>query len=233
MFTKGLRSCMRKRDAVSGIKICYAKDKIQQRHAAVTAHQWENNIKFWTIYMHACTDTHPRPHTGCTNPRCRVTASTKFCMVAPNICGPWVWNLLHITLLAPRILRWLIDFWKICELLPEHTHVVLPNHSSCNNFCFKNMVIKEVCKGSILKSEATFPCDKCTNNCACTKSQMNKLHTVSMTRLFCEHLYLLLIPCIFLQLTHQPTYALNKIQFVTTIKLLHVSAPGCHPQGVY
>jgi len=41
----------------------------------------------------------------------------KFCVVAPNICGSLVWNLLHVTLLEPKILRWLLDFWKICGLL--------------------------------------------------------------------------------------------------------------------
>lgn len=44
---------------------------------------------------------------------------------------------------------------------------------------------------------------------------------------------MLLIQCLFLQLIHQPTYALNKIQFITSIKLIHVSALGCHPQGVF
>jgi hypothetical protein len=34
--------------------------------------------------------------------------ATKFCTAAPNICGWSVW-----LLLAPRILRWLLDFWKI------------------------------------------------------------------------------------------------------------------------
>ena len=43
---------------------------------------------------------------------------------------------------------------------------------------------------------------------------------------------ILLILCIFLQLIHQPRNALNKIQFMTSIKLLHVSAPGCHPQEI-
>ena len=33
--------------------------------------------------------------------------------------------------------------------------------------------------------------------------------------------------------THQPTNAPNKIQSITSIKLLHVSAPRCHPQGVF
>jgi len=28
-----------------------------------------------------------------------------------------VWNLLHVTILARRILRWLPDFWKICAPL--------------------------------------------------------------------------------------------------------------------
>jgi hypothetical protein len=27
--------------------------------------------------------------------------------------------------------------------------------------------------------------------------------------------------------------AINKIQFMTRIKILHVSALGCHPQGVF
>jgi hypothetical protein len=34
-------------------------------------------------------------------------------------------------------------------------------------------------------------------------------------------------------LTHPPTNALNKIQFMTGFKLLNVSASGCHLQGVF
>jgi hypothetical protein len=29
-------------------------------------------------------------------------------------CGSVVWNLLDATVLAPRIVRWFVDFWKIC-----------------------------------------------------------------------------------------------------------------------
>jgi hypothetical protein len=43
--------------------------------------------------------------------------------------------------------------------------------------------------------------------------------------------FMFFIPCIFPKLIHQPTYALHKIQYKTSIKLLHVSAPGCHRQG--
>jgi hypothetical protein len=35
--------------------------------------------------------------------------------VALNICGPTVWNLVRVAQsVAPVILRWLVDFWKIC-----------------------------------------------------------------------------------------------------------------------
>jgi hypothetical protein len=42
----------------------------------------------------------------------------------------------------------------------------------------------------------------------------------------CNQNFVLLIPCVFLQLIRQPTNALNKIKFMTSIKLLNVSAPG-------
>ena len=34
------------------------------------------------------------------------------------------------------------------------------------------------------------------------------------------------------ELTHQTTYTLNKIQFMTSINLLQVSAPEFYPQGL-
>jgi len=73
---------------------------------------------------------------GCINP-----GSIILCAVVPNVfniitapsrkfhmtgsqlvhdCGSSALNsieLLHVTLLASRIWRWLLDFWKICELL--------------------------------------------------------------------------------------------------------------------
>ena len=35
----------------------------------------------------------------------------------PTICRSTVWNMRHVVFLAPRNLRWLLDFWKLCELL--------------------------------------------------------------------------------------------------------------------
>ena len=44
-----------------------------------------------------------------------------FSTVVPNICGSSVWNFFRITLLAPRIVGWLLNFWKIlCSSTVSH-----------------------------------------------------------------------------------------------------------------
>jgi hypothetical protein len=37
--------------------------------------------------------------------------------VVVNVFGLSVWNFLHVTILAPRILKWLLRFWVICAAL--------------------------------------------------------------------------------------------------------------------
>jgi len=54
---------------------------------------------------------------GCTNPGRQVSVATKYRTVTRNACGFSVLNLLHVTLLAPRILRWSLDFWNFCAPL--------------------------------------------------------------------------------------------------------------------
>ena len=44
--------------------------------------------------------------------RRQVDVATIFCTVTPDICGPSVCNVLHVTALAPRILRWFLIFGK-------------------------------------------------------------------------------------------------------------------------
>jgi hypothetical protein len=39
-----------------------------------------------------------------------------------KIYGSSVWNLVHVTLLGPRIMKWLLDFWNICAFLPLCKH---------------------------------------------------------------------------------------------------------------
>jgi len=49
---------------------------------------------------------------GCRNPGHQLTMVNKFCSVAPSTC-----NLLHLNFLMSSILRWHLDFWKICAPL--------------------------------------------------------------------------------------------------------------------
>jgi hypothetical protein len=44
--------------------------------------------------------------------------------------------------------------------------------------------------------------------------------------------FIIPVPRVFLKFIHRLTNALNKIQSITNIKILHVSALGFHPQGV-
>jgi hypothetical protein len=47
----------------------------------------------------------------------RFTLATEFYAVLPHICGLLEWNLHYFTLPVPRILRGLLEFWKVCVLL--------------------------------------------------------------------------------------------------------------------
>jgi len=47
----------------------------------------------------------------CTKPRPQVMWANKFCTMVPNIYWYLVWGLLHVNLLAPEILTWLLLFF--------------------------------------------------------------------------------------------------------------------------
>jgi len=51
-----------------------------------------------------------------------VARVTEFGAVTPNICGPSVWNLLVLSVLASTILGLSLDFWKLCAPLVYPTH---------------------------------------------------------------------------------------------------------------
>jgi len=55
----------------------------------------------------------------------QVTVVTKFCMVVPDICVSSVFNWHLVSLLEPRILRWLPYFCKIYAPLDLHIAVML------------------------------------------------------------------------------------------------------------
>jgi hypothetical protein len=73
-------------------------------------------------------------------PGSHVARATNFCTVAPNICGFSVWNVRHGTLLAPKIFRWLLDFWKICGPV-RYTFVALWVFMECTGttLCYRTL----------------------------------------------------------------------------------------------
>ena len=81
------------------------------------------------------TISHIQQKQRCTKPRGHVAAASKFCMFVPNIRGCSVWTSLHVTLLVPRILRWLLD-------IPEHLCVPEQkgNGKTCQNIKFRTFL---------------------------------------------------------------------------------------------
>ena len=69
---------------------------------------WGNGKCFWWLFW----ENNSKDERD-TSRWCYITLATKFYMVPTNLYGSLVWNLIHVTLLAPRILLWLHDFWKI------------------------------------------------------------------------------------------------------------------------
>jgi len=82
--------------------------------------------------------------------RCQVAITIKFCMVSSNacvrartcvcVCGASVQELLHVTILEPTILRWLLHFWKFMHpsQLQHHKNQAHHMHSTftieCHSF---------------------------------------------------------------------------------------------------
>ena len=66
-------------------------------------------------------------------------------MVVPNVRGSSVRKLLHVSLLAHRILMWLLVFWKICKPLAMGQagcmYSILAISARCNIFIYKGMSI--------------------------------------------------------------------------------------------
>jgi hypothetical protein len=64
------------------------------------------------------------PDQECTkNPGCHIAWAATF-------FGSSVWNLLHVTILVPRVLRCLLYFWKLCEPLVMITFFHILSKSS-------------------------------------------------------------------------------------------------------
>ena len=89
---------------------------------------------------------------GAQIPGHQVPMNNGLCTMAPSICGSSVWDILYVTILSPRILRWLLDFCNICAiLLIEYPCVVF-----CA-FCksWKYVQLESLCCSVLLHLEPT------------------------------------------------------------------------------
>jgi len=66
----------------------------------------------WRLLQKKCRVEQRRTHPGR-----KVARATKFCTVVPNIYASSVWNWFHVIHLAPRRLRWHLNFSLICASL--------------------------------------------------------------------------------------------------------------------
>jgi hypothetical protein len=61
---------------------------------------------------------------GCTNPGHQVAVATNFLTLVPDIFGSSIKNLLHVTFVAPIILRRFMDFGKFMYPWLRHTLIL-------------------------------------------------------------------------------------------------------------
>jgi hypothetical protein len=57
-------------------------------------------------------------------PERQVKVAVKFCTVAPNTSWTYVWNLLQVTLVAPKVSRWPLDSWATCAVHSNNNEVM-------------------------------------------------------------------------------------------------------------
>lgn len=72
--------------------------------AELFPHEYSVALQF---FQRMCDGSHI-PYQARTHPGRQVAWATTVCMMASNVCGSSVWILLHVALLAHRILRWLL-----------------------------------------------------------------------------------------------------------------------------
>ena len=66
---------------------------------------------------------------GFRKPKSQAALLTKFYRLAPNNFGPSAWNLLHITILTPKILKWLLDFLKFVIMYLRRAAIMATDRS--------------------------------------------------------------------------------------------------------
>ena len=72
--------------------------------------------RLWRIHHSSFSKLHNARYLlsqGSTNSETQFARANTFCTSAHIICGSLVWDLAYDSLPSPRLLRWLLDFWKI------------------------------------------------------------------------------------------------------------------------
>jgi hypothetical protein len=62
------------------------------------------------------------PSHRCTNLLLQVARTNRFSIVVSKVRGSSTWNLFHVTFLVTTILKYSLDFWKICVPLSQIAH---------------------------------------------------------------------------------------------------------------
>lgn len=119
-----------KMDIATAYNKCAPYMYIHEVHIGTQYHYFKN--KSWEKNLHRIWQ------------ECQVTMATRFCMVVPDICGSSAWNMLHITLLAPRILGWLLEIGKICGPLADSIYINF-NLKYCSSQTILSMLLCPCC----------------------------------------------------------------------------------------
>ena len=101
--------------------ICYTSPStfmLQKAHNTKCTLNFQSNLlwstSFLLTYREWCQICMKSQNAVVHTSRGQIAMETKFCTVLCSTCESLVWNLLHGTLLVPRLLRWPLDIQFVC-----------------------------------------------------------------------------------------------------------------------
>jgi hypothetical protein len=137
-------SCLRCREqSMPGSPLCPVSDKSDCK--------WLELPSFILVTSHTHTRTHmPR---RVQKSRAQAAVATKLSTLAHITCGPSIWTLLYVTLLAPIILRWFLYFRKVSTPLYTYSrHRHHHHHHHHHGFKDPDLVVRSSRRITIQKS---------------------------------------------------------------------------------
>jgi hypothetical protein len=86
------------------------------------------SVNYYAYALH--THTHTHTHTEANTHRVHKSRANTFGTMVPNFLRSSLWSQHDAILLASRILKWLLDFWKICVYIHTHAHAHTHTHGA-------------------------------------------------------------------------------------------------------